>query len=62
MAKKPTYTTFKTSDPFQTRAEAKEWADEQKMIMTQSGQAVKIEIDMIEYSGQWKARILVKNP
>ena len=60
MKKKPEYRTVKSSNQFQTRAEAEEWAKKEKGKYKAAGQSVKLEIDFVEQGSNWKARILVK--
>jgi len=60
MAKKPQFARLAKSRTFRNREQAEEWADSQKNTFDQQGLSVKKEIDFVETTGRWSAKIFVK--
>lgn len=59
MAKRPAYVTLQSSPEFQTRAQAEDWAKNQKKIYKQADQSLRYDIQRTA-SQNWKATISAK--
>lgn len=60
MAKKAIYARLAQSREFDQQAKAIEWADQKKKDYTQQGVSVRKEIDFMQSTGRWSAKIFVK--
>ena len=60
MTKKPQFVRLARSKDFRNREQAEAWAEQQKTTYGQQGVSTKKEIDYLEKSGRWSAKIFIK--
>lgn len=58
--KKPQYGPLLLSKEFRTRAEAEEWAKSKKNDYKRQGESVKIDVNFVDRTSQWRVQLFLK--